>query len=64
MVNPNSSNGSWNALADPSNMICILNKTEDGVNLSVFEMISRVNESEVLAKHILCKRICRFDGRK
>ena len=45
-------------------MICILNKTEDGVNLSVFEMISRVNESEVLAKHISCKRICRFDDRK
>ena len=33
------------------NRICVSNKTED-VNLSIFNMITRINESKTLTKHI------------
>ena len=38
-------NGSCNALDNLYREICVPNKTED-VNLSVFNMITRVNESK------------------
>ena len=38
-------------------------KTED-LNLSVFNMITGINESKTLTKHILCKCQCKFDGIK
>ena len=38
-------NGSCNALDNLHREICVPNKTED-VNLSVFNMITRVNESK------------------
>ena len=38
-------NGSCNALGNLYREICVPNKTED-VNLSVFNMITRVNESK------------------
>ena len=34
------------------------------INLSVFNMIIRVNESKTLTKHIPCKYKSKFDGRK
>ena len=34
-----------------SNKVCIPNKTED-LNLSLFNMIKRINESNALTKHI------------
>ena len=40
-----------------------LQKTED-LNLSVFNMITEINESETLTKHISYKCKCRFDWRK
>ena len=43
--------GSGNTLNDLSNKVCIPNKTED-LNLSVFNMITGINESKTLAKHI------------
>ena len=55
--------GSFNTLNDLSNKVCIPNKTED-LNLSVFNMITGINESKRLAKHISCKCKCRFDGEK
>ena len=39
-------------------IICIPNKTED-LNLSVFNMITGINESKTLTKDILCK--CKFN---
>ena len=54
--------GSCNTLNDLSNKVCVPNKIED-LNLSVFNMITRINELKVLAKQIYeCK--FRFDGRK
>ena len=38
-------------------------KTAD-LNLSVFNVIARINESKTLAKHTACERKRKFDGRK
>ena len=43
--------GSSNSLNDLSNKVCVPDKTED-LNLSVFNMITEINESKTLAKHI------------
>ena len=55
--------GSCNTLSDLSNKVCILNKTED-LNLSVFNMITGINEPKTLTKHISCKCKCNLDGTK
>ena len=44
-------------------LLSVSNKT-DGLNLSVFNMITGINESKALTKHISCQCKCRFDGRK
>ena len=54
--------GSWYVLNDLSNKVCIPNKTED-LNLSIFNIITGINESKTLTKHILCECKCRFDGK-
>ena len=54
---------SCNTLSELSNKWCIPNKTED-LNLNVFNMITGINESKTLTKHILCECKCRFDGEK
>ena len=43
--------------------MCVPNKTED-LNLSIFNMITGINESKTLTKHISCKRKCKFDEKK
>ena len=45
--------GSCNTINDLSNKVCIPNKTED-LNLSVFNMITGINESKILTKHLSC----------
>ena len=55
--------GSCNSLNDLSNKACVPNKTED-LNLSMFSMITGINESKILTKHIWCQCKCKFDGRK
>ena len=55
--------GSGNTLNDLSNNVCVPNKTKD-LSLSVFNMITGINESITLTKHISCKCKCKFDGRK
>ena len=42
---------SCDTLNDLSNKVCVPNKTED-LNLSVFNMITGINESKTLTKHI------------
>ena len=51
MINLDSCNGSCNTLDEPSGRIRAPNKTED-VNSNVFDMITRINESKTLSKHI------------
>ena len=55
--------GSCNTLNDLSNKLCIANIT-DNLNLSVFNMITGISESETLTKHLLWECKCRFDGGK
>ena len=55
--------GSSNNLQDLSNEVCVPNKTED-LNIIIFNMITGVNESKTLIKHILCECKCKFDVTK
>ena len=55
--------GSCITLNDWSNKVFVPNKTED-INLSMFNMITGINESKTLAKHISCECKCKFDERK
>ena len=52
-----------NTLNDLSNKVLVSNKTED-LYLSIFNMITGINELEILTKHISCECKCKFDGRK
>ena len=45
--------GNCNTRNNLSNKICVLNKTED-LNLSMFKIITGINESKTLAKYISC----------
>ena len=55
--------GSCNNLNYISKKVCVSNKTKY-LNLSVFNMITGINESKILTKLISCKCKCKFDGRK
>ena len=55
--------GNSSTLIDLSNKLYILNKIED-LNLIVFIMISEINESKTLTKHISCECKCKLDGTK
>ena len=55
--------GSWNTLNDLSNKVCVPNKTED-LNLSMFNMITGINESKILTKHVSSEWKSKFDARK
>ena len=55
--------GSCNTLNDLLHKVCVPNKTED-LNLSVFNILTEINESKTLIKHILCECKCKFGGRK
>ena len=48
---------------DLFNKVCLLNTTED-LNLSIFNMITEINESETLTKHISYKCKRKFDAKK
>ena len=54
--------GSCNALNDLFNKVCISNKTKD-LNLSIFNIITGINETKILTKDISCECKCKFDGR-
>ena len=55
--------GSCNTFNDLSNKVCVPTETEY-LNLSVFNMITGMNESKTLTEHISCKCKCRFNGEK
>ena len=55
--------GSCNTLNDLSNKVCVPNKAED-LNLSMFNMVTGINESKTLTKHISCECKCESDRRK
>ena len=55
--------GSCNILNDVPNKVFILHKTEH-LNISVLNMITEINESKIVTKHISCECKFEFDGRK
>ena len=55
--------GICNILNDLSNKVCVPNKAED-LKLSMFIMITGINELKTLTKHISCECKCEFDGQK
>ena len=55
--------GSSNTLNELSNKVCTPNKAED-LNLSVFNMITGINESTKLTKRISCECKYKPDGTK
>ena len=55
--------GRCNTLNDLSNKVCILNETGD-LNLSVFNMITGINQSKTLTKHISCECKCKLAATK
>ena len=55
--------GICNTLNDLCNKVSAPNKTED-LNLSVFNMITVIDQSKMLTKHLSCECKCKFDGRK
>ena len=46
-----------------SNKVCVPKKTED-LNRSLFNIITGINKSKILTKHISCECKFKFDGRK
>ena len=62
MVSSDRCNESCNTLDDFSNRICVPNKIEY-LKLNVFNMITKINESKTLTKHISCDCNCEFDGK-
>ena len=54
---------SCNTLNEVSNKVCLSNKSEY-LNLSVFNMITWINELKTLTKHLSCKYKCKPNGRK
>ena len=55
---------SCDTLNDLPNKVCIPNKTEDLINLSVFNMITGKNESKSLTKDLSYECKCKFNGTK
>ena len=55
--------GRCNIINDLSNKVCVPKKTKY-LNLSIFNMITGINESKTLTKHISCECKCKFDGEK
>ena len=63
MVNLDRSNTSCNILGDKSRRICVSNQKKDA-KLSVFNIITRINESRTLIKHISCECKYKLEDRK
>ena len=54
--------GRSNTLNDLSNRVCVPDKTED-LKLNGFNLITGINKSKTLIKHISLKCECKFDGK-
>ena len=63
MANLEWCNGSCISTDDPSCRNCVPDKTEN-INVNVFNMITRINESKTLIKDMSCECKCKFDCSK
>ena len=62
MVNLDRCARSCNTIDDLSNTARVPNETDD-LNLNVFNIITGINESRTLTKHLSCKCECKLDGK-
>ena len=62
-INLDRCNRSQNTVNDLYNRVCVPSKTED-LDLSIFNMITEMNELKTVTKHISCECKCKFDGKK
>ena len=62
VVNLNRCIGSCNTLGNLSRIVCFPNERED-LNLLAFYMLTGVNESRILTKHISCKYKFKFHSK-
>ena len=62
-VNVDRCGGSCNTLDNLSSRVCVSNKTKD-LNLHAFNLITGINQSRTLTKHILFKFECKCDSKK
>ena len=53
--------GSYNNINDPYAKICVSDAVKD-LNLRVFNLISRTNETRYIKWHEMCKCKCRLDA--
>ena len=61
MISLNKSSGSCNNVFDDlSAKVCVPSKTK-GVNVKIFDMITRINEAKTLVKHVLSDYKYKFD---
>ena len=51
------------SLNDQLNKVCVANKIKD-LNLSLFNIITGINESKTSTKHVSCECKYKFGGRK
>ena len=63
VINLDRCTGGCITLDDLWNRVCVPNETKD-LNVSMFNMITGINESNILTKHISCKCKSKFTGRK
>ena len=63
VINLDRCTGGCITLDDLCNRVCVPNETKD-LNVSMFNMITGINESNILTKHISCKCKSKFTGRK
>ena len=63
MVSSNRCNENYNTLDDLSGSFCVPNNAKD-VNVKVFNMITKINESKLSGKHTLYDWKWIFDGTK
>ena len=60
MISLDKFSGICNSVDDISTKICVSSKTKD-INIKVFNMITNINESKTMVKHIWCDRKCKFN---
>ena len=62
-VNVDRCGGSCNTLDNLSSRVCVSNKTKD-LNLHAFNLITGINQSRTLTKHMWFKFKCRCDSKR
>ena len=58
-IKVNKCSGNCNNISDPMEKLCVPNIVKD-MNIKVFNMLARINETRKISWHETCKCVCRF----